>query len=221
MTRFPGERMTASTLETMQKRNSLGASNKAIAAYGSPRVNVEGMLGTKISPEDLDRAIIEPWAAAVDGRILDVGSGVGRWTGHLADLGHAVEGLEPADRLINLARGWHPSVVFHHGAIEDLADTEPLWDGLLAWYSIIHIGPQEMQHTLATLHAALKDHGSLLMSFFSGPRLEAFDHPISTAYRWPMIDMVQVLNQTGFTVTEQHSNPQSPHAYISAYARPN
>lgn len=212
--------MNDSQLETMRERDSLGASNTVITAYGSPRVDVESLLGTTISPEDRDRAIIEPWAAAVGGRILDVGSGTGRWTGHLAGLGHAVEGLEPADRLINVARGAHPSVVFHHGAIEDLADTEPLWDGLLAWYSIIHLSPQELSHNLATLRAVLTDRGSLLVSFFSGPRLQPFDHPIATAYRWPMTDMVHVLTQTGFTVNEQHSNPRSPHAYISANATP-
>jgi len=178
------------------------------------------MLGTTIASDDVDRAIIEPWAAAVGGRILDVGSGTGRWTGHLAGLGHTVEGLEPADRLIDVARATHASVVFHHGAIEDLADTESRWDGILAWYSIIHLSPEELPHNLATLRAVLNDRGSLLMSFFSGPRLEAFDHPIAVAYRWPMSDMVAVLTQAGFAVTEQHSNPRSPHAYLSASATP-
>src|SRR5690554_5069974 len=99
-----------------------GASTKRVAeAYGSPRVHVERILGTEISPSNPDRAIIEPWAAAVDGPILDVGAGTGRWTGHLARLGHTVEGLEPSDRLITLARARHPAVMFHHDSIEDLA----------------------------------------------------------------------------------------------------
>lgn len=109
MTRFRHEPMIDSKLETMRKHDSTRASSKVTDAYGSPWVNVESILGTEISPDDPDRAIIEPWAAAGDGQILDVGSGTGRWTGYLAGLRHTVEGLEPAERLITLARARHPS----------------------------------------------------------------------------------------------------------------
>lgn len=194
------------------------AASKVIEAYESPRVDVEGMLGSEVSPYDPDRAVIEPWAETVSGRILDVGSGTGRWTGHLASLGHEIEGLEPADRLISLARARHPSAVFHRGSIEDLAGAERQWKGILAWYSLIHMGPQELPQTLASFRALLEDGGSLLMSFFSGPRIEAFDHPITTAYRWPMTEMVEALAQTGFEVIAQRSNARTPHAYISACA---
>lgn len=192
--------------------------NKVAEAYESSWVDVESMLGIEVSPGDNDRDVIEPWAEAVDGSILDVGSGTGRWSGHLAKLGHEVEGLEPADRLINLARAQYPDVVFHHCSIEDLHSSESRWDGILAWYSLIHMGPQELPHALTALHSVLDDGGALLMSFFAGPRLEAFYHPITTAYRWPMADMVKALQHVGFDVTEQHSNPHSPHAYINAFA---
>ena len=58
------------------------------------------------------------------------------------------------------------------------------------------------------------------MSFFAGPRLEAFDHPIVAAYRWPMDKMTEALTQAGFDVIAQHSNPRSPHAYITACPAP-
>lgn len=194
------------------------SSNNVTEAYDSSWVDVENMVGTEISPADPDRAIIEPWAEAVDGRILDVGSGTGRWTGHLAELGHSIEGLEPAERLINLARTRWPSVVFDHGSIDELAGFGHRWDGILAWYSLIHMGPEELPQALATLRSVLQDGGALLMSFFTGPRLEAFDHPIAPAYRWPMADLVQALRHAEFDVVEQRSSPQTPHAYISACA---
>lgn len=200
---------------------SPGDSTKRVAeAYGSSRVDVERILGTEISPTNPDRGIIEPWAAAVDGPILDVGAGTGRWTGHLARLGHTVEGLEPSDRLITLARARHPAVMFHHNSIEDLANRDARWSGILAWYSMIHMSAEELPNALAILRGRLIDGGSLLMSFFSGPRLEAFDHPIAVAYRWPMNKIVEALTQAGFDVTAQHSNPRSPHAHITACATP-
>lgn len=92
------------------------------------------------------------------------------------------------------------------------------WDGILAWYSLIHLGPRELPQALAVLRAALKEDGSLLMSFFSGPLQESFNHPVTTAYRWPMADVVRIVTESGFGVTDEHDNPRTPHAYINARA---
>lgn len=185
-------------------------------AYGSEAVPVEDILGLEVAPDDPDRQVIEPWAASASGPILDVGSGTGRWTSHLANLGHDVTGLEPAERLVELARDTHPSVLFRHGSIADLEDTEARWAGILAWYSIIHMGPAELLDALAFLRRVLEPNGTLLMSFFAGPRLESFAHPVATAYRWPMPDMVSLLNSVGLEVTSQFWDPPAPHAYLIA-----
>jgi len=185
-------------------------------AYDAQSDAVERMLGTAVSPEDPDRVIIEPWAASVSGPILDVGSGTGRWTGHLASLGHDVTGLEPAEGLIRNARDTYPGVEFWHGSIAELRQTETRWAGMLAWYSIIHMGPAELPGALAILRAALEPNGTLLMSFFSGFHLESFAHPVTTAYRWPMADMTDLLNDAGFEVTTHHWEPPAPHAYVIA-----
>lgn len=200
------------------QENSWTSSSAVEAAYGSPSFDAEGLLGTAVSPKDPDRRVIEPWARTLSGRILDVGSGTGRWTGHLAKLGHHVEGLEPANRLVELARAEHPSVVFHRGTISDLTECPGRWAGMLAWYSVIHMGPDELPNALAALHAGLEHGGSLLLSFFAGSQLETFDHPVAAAYRWPMRQMAQALADAGFEVTDQHWDPPAPHAYMSARA---
>lgn len=187
-------------------------------AYGSPARPVEQILGTTVSADDPDRLIIEPWAKTVDGSILDVGAGTGRWTGHLTHLGYDVTGLEPAERLVTLARQTHPAARFCVGSIADLTGTTQRWAGMLAWYSVIHMGPDQLQASVTTLRRALVDDGTLLLSFFTGPRLEPFDHPVATAYRWPLADMTQALADAGFDVIEQHRNLTSPHAYVIAQA---
>lgn len=188
--------------------------NEIEKAYGSESKPVERILGTIVSPDDPDRTIIEPWAQTVPGQILDVGSGTGRWTGHLANLGHDVIGLEPAERLLHIARQSYPAARFCHGEIADLAQPQQRWAGILAWYSVIHMGPDELPAALATLQHVLEPHGTMLLSFFSGPRLEPFAHPVAVAYRWPMSDMVQALNDAGFEVTTQHWQPNVPHAHV-------
>ncbi|OAV60516.1 class I SAM-dependent DNA methyltransferase [Enteractinococcus helveticum] len=187
-------------------------------AYGSPSMPVEDILGTTVSPDDPDRLIIEPWAKTVHGSILDVGAGTGRWTGHLTQLGYDVTGLEPAERLVTLARQTHPAARFWVGSIADLTGTSQRWAGILAWYSVIHMGPEELQSSVATLRNALTDDGTLLLSFFTGARLEPFDHPVATAYRWPLADITQALAAAGLDVIAQHPSLISPHAYVIAQA---
>lgn len=188
-------------------------------AYGSRAETLADMLGTTVSAEDPDRAVIELWADTVSGRILDVGSGTGRWAGHLAGLGHDIEGLEPVEEFLEIARQAHPRVPFRLASIADLACTDQQWSAILAWYSLIHLGPEQMPETLATLRRALNDEGVLLVSFFTGPRLEAFDHPVTTAYRWPVQAMTSALDRAGFAVTGHHTHPQGLHASVTAQAR--
>ena len=194
------------------------ATDDVSKAYSSPTLDAEALLGTVISAEDPDRVLIEPWATGVDGAILDVGSGTGRWTGHLASLGHQIEGLEPATRLVELARQTHPSVTFHHGTIADLSDSPKRWAGILAWYSLIHMGPDELPDALVALRMAVEDGGGLLMSFFFGPSLEPMHHPVATAYQWPLPELAQALETAGFQVIDSHWDPRFPHAYLTAEA---
>lgn len=195
------------------------ALDEVARAYDSQAAGLADMLGAVVSPRDVDRAVIEPWAKTISGRILDVGSGTGRWSGHLASCGYDIEGLEPVDAFVEIARKTHPTVVFRQASFSDLHGSEERWSGILAWYSLIHLGPDELPTALATLRGVLEVDGSLLVSFFSGHRLEAFRHPVTTAYRWPMLNMVDVIERAGFEVTHQQWDPRGLHANITARAR--
>lgn len=185
-------------------------------AYSADDIPVEHILGVEVSPYDPDRAIIEPWADTLNGPILDVGSGTGRWTGHLTQLGYEAVGLEPAERLIGIARETHPNVNFWHGSIDKLDSTETRWAGILAWYSIIHMGPAELPNALAKMRSVLQPHGSMLLSFFSGRQRQPIAHPVATAYLWPMADILELLTEAGFDVETHHWDPSVPHAYLIA-----
>lgn len=190
--------------------------DQVIDAYGARAPGLANMLGATVSAEDPDRAVIEPWADTVSGPILDVGAGTGRWSGHLASLGHDIEGLEPVEKFVEIARGAHPAVAFRLESLADLERSEERWAGILAWYSLIHLGPDELPEALATLRGVLEDRASILISFFSGPRLEVFDHPVAPAYLWPMERMDRALEQAGFEVIDRHWDPLVPHAYVTA-----
>lgn len=189
-------------------------------AYASKAAGLAGMLGTAVSPTDPDRGVIEPWADKVVGPILDLGSGTGRWSGHLSGLGHVVEGVEPVEEFVEIARLAYPAVMFHHASLEDLVGSDRRWSGILAWYSLIHLGPEELPMALSTLRGVLQEDGSMLVSFFAGPRIETFSHPATTAYRWPMQEMIRTIEEAGFEVTDQHEGGPGPHANLTARTRP-
>lgn len=187
-------------------------------AYDAQSAHLTDMLGSTVHPDDPDRALIEPWADGVNGRILDAGSGTGRWTGHLAGLGHEVVGIDPSEKFIEGARRAHPGVSFHVAAVHDLAASDERWSGVLAWYSLIHLDPDDLRSALSLLHDVLLDRGSILLSFFTGPRLEPFDHPVAPAYRWPMSAMSEALSDAGFRGVHQHHSVTDLHAAITASA---
>lgn len=186
------------------------------SAYVARAEVLAGVLGREVAPDDPDREVIEAWAGGVPGRILDVGSGTGRWAGHLAALGHTVDGIEPSGPFVDMARESFPTVAFRHGAISDLDGTEERWAGLLAWYSLIHMDGRELPVALATLHRVLEADGQLLLSFFTGPCHGPFAHPAATAYLWPMDCMVTALERAGFRVTGRRTQPGAPHAVVTA-----
>lgn len=204
------------------------ATNDVIDAYGSRAEGLAAILGAAVSADDPDRAVIEPWADTVAGPILDVGSGTGRWSGHLAALGHEVVGLEPVERFVTMARAAHPGVEFRLAELAELADladsdragSDERWAGILAWYSLIHLAPAEMVDALSILRGVLADEGTMLVSFFTGPRLEAFSHPATTAYRWPIDALGAALDEAGFEVVAQRHTAGAMHASVIARPKP-
>lgn len=185
-------------------------------AYDAQAALLTDMLGTTVDPRDPDRAVIEPWADSLNGRILDVGSGTGRWSGQLAGLGHDVVGIDPSAKFVETARRAHPGASFRVAAVHDLVESEERWAGVLAWYSLIHLDPSDMHIALSVLHEVLDDGGSILLSFFTGPQLEPFNHPVAPAYRWPMAAMSGALSDAGFRVLDRHHSDSGQHASITA-----
>jgi SAM-dependent methyltransferase len=186
---------------------------------------------------DDDRRTIEAWAARTaaathaPARILDAGCGPGHWTAHLVEHGHDADGIDPVPRFVEIARRAHPTVRYRTAAFADLAaggllhddaQTAPPYDGILAWYSLIHTAPEAVPTTLRLLRSALRPGGRLLVGFFAGPDLEPFDHAVTRAYYWPVRLMADALTAAGFTVEqsdERHDDGSRPHAALHARAR--
>jgi SAM-dependent methyltransferase len=131
----------------------------------------------------LDQTMLVTFAelatAAGLGPVADLGCGAGRVTAHLASLGVGIFGIDLSPAMVDLARRTHPHLRFDVGSITalDLPDAEV--GGVLAWYSTIHIPPQDLSGVFAEFARVLAPGGYLLVGFHVGDG----DRPRTVAYR--------------------------------------
>jgi SAM-dependent methyltransferase len=137
------------------------------------------------------------------GRVLDLGCGPGHLTGHLRSLGAHAIGVDLVPEFIAHARATHPDGDYRLGSLTDLAVTDGSVTGILAWYSLIHMPPPDLDGVLAAFGRMLVPGGRLVIGFFTGHAVEAFDHKVTTAYRWPPDVLAARLAAAGFTERER------------------
>lgn len=191
-------------------------------AYTARAAEYTQALGALEDMHDLDRRRIRHWAEGIAGRVLDGGCGPGHWTAFLREQGVDAEGVDLVHAFIESARTRFPDVPFRVGSLGRLEVPNSSLHGVLAWYSLIHVPPEELLATLSAIARALVPRGRVLIGFFEGAAADPFPHAITPAYYWPIEQMRHLLDQAGFTVldVESRRDPgQRPHASISAAAR--
>ena len=185
------------------------------AAYGAIAARYIDLFPDADAAHEDDRSLIARWASTIDGPILDAGSGPGLWTVFLHGLGHDVSGIDMTPEFVAHARAIRPDLSWTLGDLRHPGITESTLGGVLAWFSLIHLPPEEVPAVLGGLVRLLKPGGRLLLGFFTQPRLQAFDHSVTTAWAWPMATIVSTLQDAGLTVEEHHERP-APRGRINA-----
>ncbi|RZT79251.1 ubiquinone/menaquinone biosynthesis C-methylase UbiE [Micromonospora violae] len=196
--------------------------DKVRQAYTSVAELYIDLFGTsqQVDADDLD--FIRRHLASRPGRVLDLGCGPGHLTGYLRELGVDAAGIDLVPEFIAHARAAHPSVEFHLGSMERLDVADGSIDGILAWYSLIHLPPPEVDGVLTEFRRALAPAGRLVLGVFDAEELGAFDHKVLTAYRWPVDEIAERLGRAGFREIERVRRPSSdqhrPLAAVAAIA---
>ena len=111
------------------------------------------------------------------GAVLDVGCGPGHLTDHLRSLGVDAIGIDQVEAFIEHARTAYPSSRFELGALHDLPVPDHSLAGALAWYSLIHLRPDEIDDVLAELRRAMATGATLVVGFFDGDRCRGVRPP--------------------------------------------
>ncbi|MGN6753390.1 MAG: class I SAM-dependent methyltransferase [Intrasporangium sp.] len=171
-------------------------------------------------PDDL--RLIDQHLGHVTGPVLDLGCGPGHLTGYLRSRDTDVTGIDMVPEFIAHARQAHPTAKFELGSIARPARADGSVAGALAWYSLIHFEPNQLNHALAEIRRIMAPGGVLVVGFFEGPRCEPFEHKVITAHRWPADEIARRLAESGFIELERLQRPRDgerrAHAAIAAAA---
>ncbi|WP_020522016.1 class I SAM-dependent methyltransferase [Catelliglobosispora koreensis] len=169
-----------------------------------------------------DLAFIARHLSGRSGVVLDLGCGPGHITDYLRSLGADARGVDMVPEFIAHARAAHPGGDYQLGSMENLAAANDSIAGILAWGSLIHLAPQDLDGVLAEFRRVTAPAGMLVVAVFVGDEVATFDHKVVTAYRWPVDEFSKRLAQAGFTEVERLSRPSEgpfrPHAAIAAVA---
>ncbi|KXK60312.1 methyltransferase type 11 [Micromonospora rosaria] len=169
-----------------------------------------------------DLAFIGRHLTQRSGTVLDLGCGPGHLTGHLRSLGVDAHGIDMVPEFIAHARAAHPDGTYHLGSMDKLDVADHTVAGILAWYSLIHLPPQDLGDVLGEFRRVMAPAGTVVVGFFDGDEVSAFDHKVTTAYRWPVDDLAERLTRAGFTPVAHLRRPgdgtHRPHAALAAVA---
>jgi len=192
---------------------------RAYSALAERYVELFGTVGS-VDPDDL--RLVDAHLARRTGPVLDLGCGPGHLSGFLARTCPVVTGIDLVPEFLDHARRSSPEARFVRASLTALPVADAAVAGVLAWFSLIHLDPAELDGVLGGIRRVLRPGGALVVGFFVGPLVEPFEHRVVRAHRWPVGEFAGRLAAAGFTVVERAERPardgHRPYAVLAARA---
>lgn len=163
-------------------------------------------------PRDIE--LLRQFASSVGigQRVLDLGCGPGHTTAHLALLGLRSTGVDLSPQMIAKASALFPQVDFTVGDFFQLSDQDGSVSGVLAFYCIVHLRPDQLVPAFREILRVLKCGGVLLLSFHIGTAAVVNEDFLGTGATlefspFAVADVQSALLAAGFTDLEIHERP--------------
>ena len=205
----------------------MSANSEAVAAaYDEVAELYTGLFRDAMVNAPVDRAMLGLFAELVRaedrGPVADLGCGPGRITGHLDALGLNTFGLDASAEMIRMAREVHPNLRFEHRSMEKLDVADGGLGAIVAWYSIIHMPPEQLPELFAEFARALAADGYLMLAFQAaddGADRQPYDHKVAPVVRWSPEGLAAMLRPHGFVpvvrmVRAPEPDERCPHGYL-------
>ncbi|MEU3145463.1 MULTISPECIES: class I SAM-dependent methyltransferase [unclassified Streptomyces] len=162
------------------------------------------------------------------GRVADLGCGPGWVTAHLASCGLDVFGLDLSESMLRVARRENPGLRFEQGSMLDPGIPDGTLDGVVSWYSSIHVPQDDLPALFAGFRRLLVPGGHLLLAFQAGEKTlrveRPFGHPVVLDFQRRRPDrMADALERAGFTLVlrseraaDEEQGESTPQAFLIA-----
>ncbi|ASQ97739.1 class I SAM-dependent methyltransferase [Streptomyces sp. 11-1-2] len=179
------------------------------ASYNAIALDYDKQYRDELAAQTLERAVFAGFAELVrnagGGPVADVGSGPGRVTAHLHELGLSAYGIDLSPAMVELARREHPGLRFEEGSMLSLDIADGTLAAVVAWYSTIHVPQERLPDVFAEFHRVLAPGGYALVGFQVGDEqrvyTEAFGHEVSLSFRrWQPDRIAELLAAAGLPV---------------------
>jgi ubiquinone/menaquinone biosynthesis C-methylase UbiE len=129
----------------------------------------------ELDHKPLDRGLLTAFAeqlqeeSGAHAMACDMGCGPGHVGAFLAQRGLSVTGIDLSPAMVDRARALHPDMTFEVGTMTDLAVPDARFNGIVAFYSIIHLTTDaEVRTALGEFHRILAPGGLLLVAVHLG-----------------------------------------------------
>jgi len=179
------------------------------ASYDSVASAYVKHVSAELAQKPLDRHLLNRFAEEIRdrGTVGDLGCGPGHVARYLHDQGVQMLGLDLSPEMVRWEMQLNPGMTFRVGDIRalDLADSS--LTGIVAFYSVIHLDPSELEVAFREFRRVLAPTGLLLLSFHVGDHTlhldELFGESVSLDFRFLLPGAVTAaLQSAGFLVTE-------------------
>lgn len=167
---------------------------RTLAVYDAQADDYETMMNAEAQHD----TVIGPFIAACrpGGHILDLGCGPGNFARMMAAAGLQVTALDASAAMVERA-GRVDGVIPRHATFHDVTETA-VYDGIWAYFSLLHALREEMPDHLARLHAALRPAGVFYIGMKTGTG--GGRDPIDRHYQYYSPEELEtLLTDAGFT----------------------
>jgi SAM-dependent methyltransferase len=147
--------------------------------------------GRELRPAE--RSLLERHRGRFAGRILELGAGAGRVSGHLIELGESFQGIDISPRMVEHCRAQYARGTFDIGDLRDLGGfADGSFDVVFAGYNVLDVlDDDERRRALGEIRRILADGGALAFSTHNRAapaapapgRIGFTPNPVRLAYR--------------------------------------
>jgi SAM-dependent methyltransferase len=125
---------------------------------------VELYAGRSLRP--VEAVLIDRYRSELAGRVLELGCGAGRLTGHLSEVAREVHGIDLSPAMVAHCRQTYPQATFSVGDLRDLSGFDTgAYDVVAAPFNVLDVlGDAERRQVLSDVRRLLAADGLLIMS---------------------------------------------------------